>query len=212
MHSRLHGGGGIGLRRGGALVRVELRVELLRRHRGLLRLLGAGLTLTLALPRGALGSSRVGLGAALLGAGPGHHLGHHLASAAAAGGVEGDCAPAPRWGDGDSRGEGDAAAITAAHELNLQRAAVELDAVVGLDGLDGVAPFREDDLGGALGSAVLVEVEAGLLHPTDLREQLLRVASGEWRLGEGVFGQGSIRCSLERVSASVRRRKPRTTI
>ena len=63
-----------------------------------------------------------------------------------------------------------------------------------------------------LGSAVLVEVEAGLLHPTDLREQLLRVASGEWRLGEGVFGQGSIRCSLERVSASVRRRKPRTTI
>ena len=34
--------------------------------------------------------------------------------------------------------------------LNLPRAAVELDAVVGLDGLDGVAPFREYDLGGAL--------------------------------------------------------------
>ena len=42
------------------------------------------------------------------------------------------------------------AARSATHELNLQRAAVELDAVVGLDGLDGVAPFREYDLGGAL--------------------------------------------------------------
>ena len=151
MRSRLHGGGGIVRRRGGALVGVELRVELLRGHRGLLCLLRAGLTLTLALPRGALGSSRVGLGAALLGAWPGHHLGHHLASAAAAaGGVEGDGAPAPGRGDGDARGEGEAAARRATHELNLQRAAVELDAVVGLDGLYGVAPFREDNLGGAL--------------------------------------------------------------
>ena len=30
-----------------------------------------------------------------------------------------------------------------------------------------------------LGSAVLVEVEAGLLHPADLRKQLLREARGE---------------------------------
>jgi|TARA_B100000475_G_scaffold30514_1_gene20235 hypothetical protein len=41
-----------------------------------------------------------------------------------------------------------------------------------------------------LGPAVLVEVEAGLLHLADLREQLLRVANSEWRLGEGIRCQG----------------------
>jgi len=98
-------------------------------------------------------------------------------------------APPPRGGDGDAGGEGHAARCSA-DEFNLERAPVELDAVVRLDGLDGVAFVGEDNLRGALGPAVLVEVEAGLLHLADLREQLLRVANSEWRLGEGIRCQG----------------------
>mmetsp|Transcript_11605 Transcript_11605/g.54004 ORF Transcript_11605/g.54004 Transcript_11605/m.54004 type:complete len:234 (-) Transcript_11605:710-1411(-) len=189
---RLHGGGGIrggGIGgRGGTLVGVHLRVELLRGQRGLLLGAGLGLGLGLTLRTRTLGRTRLGLGAALLGAGPGDHLGHHLASAAAAA-VEGDGAPPPRGGDGDAGGEGHAARCSA-DEFNLERAPVELDAVVRLDGLDGVAFVGEDNLRGALGPAVLVEVEAGLLHLADLREQLLRVANSEWRLGEGIRCQG----------------------
>mmetsp|Transcript_28437 Transcript_28437/g.71256 ORF Transcript_28437/g.71256 Transcript_28437/m.71256 type:complete len:352 (-) Transcript_28437:85-1140(-) len=215
------------------VVRVQLRVELLLRERLGPGRLGTAPALAAAPTCSATLCARAPAAASLA-----HHLGNHLFAVAAvaiaaitvtaavavvASGrttLVGDGATAATRSAVDSRGDGDPARehhaaggsrTGAAHELDLQRLPVELHSIVRLDGLHGILSASEDHLRRALGAALLVKVDAGLLDGPDLLEELLDVLVGdvEVQVGDdelgaagGALGHAALICASRRRAAA----------